>query len=165
MRKNMKLNKLKLMALAMSLATLSNIASAGNVSVTNKATATLNPTCILSVQNMSFGVLTPGTLNPQAISNLGIMCSKNASYSVIVHYPEFSQGSHMVGVNHGDWLPYGIKDPVNGLGFEANGIYSNGFSDTGTGNTKTYGLIGSMANVPYITPDNYQGTVQVIVNY
>jgi len=44
-------------------------------------------------------------------------------------------------------------------------MYSNGFSDTGTGNTKTYGLIGSMANVPYITPDNYQGTVQVIVNY
>ena len=62
-------------------------------------------------------------------------------------------------------IDYLSKDPVNGLGFEANGMYSNGFSDTGTGNTKTYGLIGSMANVPYITPDNYQGTVQVIVNY
>jgi len=50
----------------------------------------------MSMQNMSFGTLTPGTVNPQAIANLSVMCSKNASYSVMVHYPEFAQGFHMV---------------------------------------------------------------------
>lgn len=39
-------------------------------------------------------------------------------------------------------------------------MYSNGFSDTGTGNIKTYGFIGKMARVPYIKPDDYQDTVK-----
>ena len=161
----MKYKKIKKVTLLMSLFGLLNFSYGGNITTTEKAIATLNPACVLSMQNMSFGNLTPGALNPQAIANLSVMCSKNASYSVMVHYPEFAQGSHMVGVNHGDWLTYGITDPVNGLGFEANGMYSNGFSDTGNGMIKTYGFIGTMARVPYITPDNYQDTVQVIVNY
>lgn len=61
---------------------LSNHALADNLSVGNKATATLAASCRINAQSISFGALALPLTAQSATSNLSVLCSKQAAYKI-----------------------------------------------------------------------------------
>lgn len=148
------------------LLTLSN-AHAGNATASTQATATLSASCNLSINDMAFGQITPG-LSATATSTVSVNCTKSSNYAIDFAYGNVG-GSHLVGQNHGDDLPYIVEILQTGSYLTISQI-----TGIGTGQNQSYGLQGFILNaedesaqhiVPYITPDNYTDTITATMTF
>jgi spore coat protein U-like protein len=64
--------------------------SSGSVTATTKATATLSAVCLMSTQNVNFGVVSLPVGAQSASANMNIQCTKGSSYTINLSYGGFS---------------------------------------------------------------------------
>lgn len=148
-------------------------AHAGNINTTTQAIASLSKTCSLSATNINFGTLTPAVSN-MATGTLSMLCSKNTSYSIAMHYatlaPQDSPNAGlMTGAASGDKIVYGVFRSTD-YGQPTWGYAP--LAGTGNGQIQNYTMYG-VAQLnrwptiysPYPTPDNYSDTVTTTVTF
>lgn len=159
--------KVSLITLSLSASLLSFNTHAGTTSANTQATATLNASCNLSINDMAFGQITPGA-SATATSTVSVNCTKSSDYAINFAYGN-AGGSHLVGQNHGDNLPYIVEILQTGSYLTISQI-----TGTGTGQNQSYGLQGFILNaedqsaqhiVPYVTPDNYTDTITATMTF
>ena len=145
------------------LATQSFAASTANV----QANATLASSCTISFGDFNFGTITPGQNVAGISNNLDMLCSNNLPFNMNI---TFSHGtSYMTGSKSSDQLHYLIFSFNTGAVYD--GTTDTTLSVSGTGAhiifpMTTYILNDSNKYVaPYITPDNYSDTAQVVITY
>jgi spore coat protein U-like protein len=61
-------------------------APSGSVTTSAKATATLAATCTIATQNVNFGQVILPVSSQSATSNMNVVCSKNAPYTIALAY-------------------------------------------------------------------------------
>lgn len=84
-------------------------AQAATSTATPKATATISSSCQISAQNVSFGNLVLPLSAQSASSNMTVLCSKNAPYTVALAYG----GVYGAGTNGDYWVHEGCPKACN----------------------------------------------------
>lgn len=116
---------------------------------------------------MSFGTLTANT-EATATSNVSVTCTKGSNYTIGFNYGN-PGGSHLVGTNSGDNLPYIVEILQTGSYLTISNI-----TGVGNGAIQKYGLEGFILQsesesaphlVPYVTPDNYTDSITATISY
>lgn len=165
--------------LATIIISLSSICSfASNTQGTNKATATLNPTCVFSVNNINFGVINLANKTSDATSSINVLCTRNTVYSLDLTYgtPHTTaywangrpNSALMMGQTYGDKLAYGIQVGTTFITTGSNWVAP--INRTATGKQETIPLIaeevlGYFETLRYPTPDNYSDTSTIKITY
>lgn len=184
---------LKRTLVSLSILTFANLALpsysfAGTSTSNTKATATLAAMCNISMQNFSFGNITPGQPSSSATASLTAQCTKGSSYNITFLYHAWgSDCTYLQGVNSGDRFYYYLTSTSNL--YVGNNVNQ---TETGTGSTQTFNYVAQVqpsstpawSNYsvchgavydgyapknpgfnPYVTPDNYTDTNQVQITY
>lgn len=161
---------MKLLKPILSLALFASIQAsnaANTLTTTTQASAQLQAVCNIGTQNMTFGTLTANT-EASATSNVAVTCTKGSSYNITFAYGN-PGGSHLVGTNSGDELPYIVEILQTGSFLTISSI-----TGVGSGDIQNYGLQGFILQaedmnaphlVPYVTPDNYTDNITATITY
>jgi spore coat protein U-like protein len=164
------------------------IALAGTSTTNTKATATLAAMCNISMQNFSFGNITPGQPSSSATASLTAQCTKGSSYNITFLYHIWGTDcTYLTGTNSGDRFYYYLTSSTNV--YVGNTVNQ---TEKGTGSTQVFNYVavvqpatapgwsnysvcrGAVQGTyapknpgfnPYVTPDNYTDTNQVQITY
>lgn len=141
---------------------------AGSATGNFQATATLSSTCTISTwTDVLFGTLTPGSTAYYASEAFNTTCTKGTAYTVTTGYGNAGTSNrYMLGTTKGDKLYYNLYTDTS-----YTHIYGDGNNGTtkingiGTGNAQTTIIQVQMAPNQYVTPDNYNDSITLTVNY
>lgn len=165
-----------LFVMSFSLLSISSFAS--NTQGNNKATATLSPTCVFSVNNINFGVLNLANKTANTTSSINVLCTRNTVYSLDLTYGTPHNAAYwangrpnsalMIGQNSGDKLAYGIQVGTTFITTGSNWVAP--INRTATGKQENIPLIAEYAfgyfeTLRYPTPDNYSDTSTIKITY
>ena len=131
--------------------------------------ATLNPTCSISSQNLSFGLIGVSSGNvTSASANLSLKCSNKLAYTVGISSGLYGN-STMKGSSKGDSINYALCKQtgysISGTMVNCNNSWiSSTLTGTGNGTNQSYQMTGYILNGFY-TPDNYSDSVTATIWY
>ena len=163
------IKKMKAAALIYIFSTILTANSYATTSSSNlAANATLAGACQLSISDFNFGTITPGTF-PNITNNLDILCSKDIAFVVKMNFS--TPNSYMIGKEHGDFL-YFVLFAMNTGNIISPSSPTMMSVPNSTGTKASYPIMAvitdsdfkSMAT-PYVTPDNYSTSIQVVIQY
>lgn len=151
-----------------SLLSLPLVSQAANVSSSIQATANIEASCSINIDNVEFGDMSPDNiLNKGLDHEFFVQCSKDKSYTVGVSSGDGSVlDRHMKAVDgSADVLKYNLyltsaKTTILGTG----GSEGSVIQGTGTGNKEAHNFY-AYANAQYVKSGNYADTLTLTVNY
>jgi len=170
---------------------LSSYAMATNSTGSNKATATLSASCVISADTLSFGNYNPSQGDSLSSGTIRTKCTKATPYGIGLIYSNYginntikygfiaSDGNkwinYMPSQTSGDRLGYNIYQDAGltkifgnaytpSANWSANGI-SVSIYKTGTGEDQITTMYGAMSGAQYVTPGNYSVNVGVGVYF
>lgn len=143
---------------------------------TMKATTTIAPSCMLRVQDIHLGIITPNILGGFAISHaiVKIVCTKGTSYSVIRQSNTSLNNQHNQSSNYGRMSAQNANPPdsadkldyfVYNESDSAWPVDEVGISDQGLGNEKDHPITVKVPLNQYIKADQYSDNMTLYINY
>lgn len=162
---------------------------AGNLTVNNKATATLNPSCVVSATNISFGTYNPQSGNSFSTGNIGLLCTKNTNVTVGINLN--STQSDVAAINTTFSMYYSANNQYYSRVMsdsQGHSLYYNLFQDsnhtlifggsdyfhlnsnayvylTTNGSLQNIPVYGAMGGNQYVVPGTYTDNISVTVTY
>lgn len=133
-----------------------------------QTTASLSSTCTISTwTDVIFGTLTPGSTSYTANEAFNTTCTKGTPYTVTTGYGNAGNSNrYMVGSTKGDKLYYNLYTDTSYTNIYGDGTSgTTKLSGTGTGNAQTTIIQVKMAPNQYVTPDSYNDSITLTVNY
>ena len=167
----MKIQLTKL-AIALTILTTSNTVLAANTTTTAnfQSSATLNSSCQVSSNPLSFGTFTTSTNEVEGSTTMKLRCSKGiiASIGISGGNSGYYYSRHMVGnAGNNDQLKYNIYNSQDDIWGEGSTIdYNNQFGDEyKTGVEQTIPIVGRIEASQYIKPDTYTDSLTITIQY
>lgn len=174
----MKTNQLKLGMLALIGAmTCSNSMAASPATATMTVKTVMAPSCLLKVQDVHLGIITPNISGGFAVSNavIKIICTRGTSYSVIRQSNNSLNNQNAQGSNNSgrmsaqnanppelaDKLDYFVYNEIDA----AWPVDEIGINDQGVGNEKDHPITIKVPLNQYIRADQYSDNMTLFINY
>ena len=160
--------------LALVIATISSsvLAAAPPISTTSnfQSSATLNATCQVSVNPLSFGAITPNSAEVQVTGTLKLRCSKEIIATIAMSGGNSGDyfNRYMIG-NSGntDRLKYNIYESMEQVwGQGASAAYNMDYGqEYMLGLEQIIPIVGKIEANQYIKPDTYTDSLTVMIDY
>jgi len=147
----------------LSIGSLNAATTTGNLS----ATATLNASCTVASEPVSFGVINPSS-NTTAIGLVTVICTNGTSYSYVLSKGNGSSFMNrwMVGSSgNNDTLKYNIYGDTAQTNVLGDGSGGGVRSGVGTGLAQRAQIYGVVPSGQYVRADNYSDELIVTVRY
>jgi spore coat protein U-like protein len=161
------MNKIKLL-IALAILPAFNLANASTATAPMQVTATVDPKCTISANNMDFGSIQLNSTSVILTTMLSAQCTNGTTYSVSFDagVNANSGGYRLKHATLSQYLSYTLttqsNQPIN-----PNQIFYNGTgTGTGSGTTPTTIFIqGSLNTSANVTPGKFSDTLTVTVTY
>ena len=160
----------RILALVMATISSSVLAAAPPISATSnfQSSATLSAACQVSVNPLSFGTITPSTMDTLVSSTMTLTCSKGlvATVGMIGGNSFTSYERFMVGSNgNTDQLKYNVFTPTRGYDDENpwGPVITEDFETDGK--EQVLSILGKVYGNQYIKPDTYTDSLTVTIDY
>lgn len=148
------------------------IANAGNVTNTTKATANLAASCQLTVNDAVFGVYNPGgTEDMETTQKMMAKCTKNTVYTL---HTAVSRSAAFNGITGGAMyaapvnasiLVYQVFDPKTMQWKVDTSGATTGYSGIGNGDWQQYSYQYKILKSQFVIPGNYIGSTTMTVSF
>lgn len=163
--------QLQKLAIALTILTASSIVLAATTTTADMtSSATLNATCHVSSDPLSFGTFTTTTHEVEGTTTMKLRCSKGIVASIEINGGNSGDyfNRYMVGASgNTDKLKYNIYSSQNQVWGEGGSMaYNNDYSNEyETGAEQLIPIVGKIEASQYIKPDTYNDLLTITINY
>ena len=143
------------------------VALAATNTATFSVTATVQATCLISANNLSFGTYVGSQI--QDTSTISVTCTNTTPYNVGLDAGAASGATvttrQMTGTNYDQLLNYSLYSNTNYTTNWGNTVGTDTVAGTGTGAAQTLTVYGEVPAGQYIEPDSYADTITATITY